>query len=162
MITAKEIRHALRKLVEENVGLPYEVSFNRIEKSSKSYVWIDLRMTKKNIDGAYFDWNIGVDIQVILHPDDYAAISYDDLWDIADKFTSAIMPCLKIETEDGLEENTRYVTIQNFNAYVVDDVLHYEFNLDFTDYVQSDKYEGKDYDVMENLELDLDRGSIHD
>ena len=34
-------------------------------------------------------------------------------------------------------------------------MLHYEFVLDFTDYVQSDEYEGIAYDLMQNLEVNL-------
>ena len=156
MITAKEIRHALVALVTKKAGLPYKVSFNHVEKSNQSYLWIDLSLTKSSIDKAYFQWSINVDIVVILIPDDYTAIEHDDLWAISDKLTAAIMPCIEIETEDGDRSKTRYVTVQNFNSYVVDDILHYEFNLDFTDYVQSDEYEGLDYDFMRNLEMQFD------
>ena len=55
------------------------------------------------------------------------------------------------------KSKTRYVTVQSFNSYIVDDILHYEFALDFTDYVQSDEYEGLEYDLMENLEVNLNK-----
>lgn len=162
MITAKEIRHALKVLVTEKAGLPYNVSFNHVEKSSESYVWIDLGLTKSSIDKAYFQWSINVDIAVILIPNYYTAVEHDDLWEISDKLTAAIMPCVEIETEDGDRSKTRYVTVQNFSSYVVDDILHYEFNLDFTDYVRSDAYEGLGYDFMENLEMQFDDWKMKD
>lgn len=155
MITAKEIRHALKILVTDKAKLPYAVSFNHVEKSNRSYIWIDLNVKKTSIDKAYFQWLIGVDIQVVLFPDEYAAISHDDLWAISDKLTAAVMPYIEIETEDHDKTKTRFITIQNFNSYVVDEILHYEFNLDFTDYVQSDEYEGADYDLMQILELEF-------
>ena len=155
MITAKEIRHALRFLVAEKAQIPYEVSFNFFEKPKQSYVWIDVRPTKSSIDNAYFQWSIDVDIQVILLPDEYTFVEHDELWAISDKLTSAVMPCVEIETEDEDKSKTRYVTVQSFNSYIVDEILHYEFNLDFTDYAQSDEYEGLAYDLMENLELNF-------
>ena len=155
MITAKEIRHALKILVTDKAKLPYAVSFNHVEKSNQSYIWIDLNPKKSSIDTAYFQWTINVDIQVILFPDEYTAINADDLWAISDKLTAAVMPYVEIETEDHDKTKTRYITVQTFNSYIVDEILHYEFNLDFTDYVQSDEYEGLDYDFMQNLELNL-------
>ena len=160
MITAREIRHALKELIEKKAGLPYDVSFNRIEKSEKSYIWIDLRHLKNSIDDAYFQRTIGVDINVILFPDDYATVIHDDLWDIADKLTVAVMPCVKIETEDGNKSKNRYITVQDFSTYIVDDVLHYEFKLEFTDYVPSNKYEETEYELMENLDIDLKEETV--
>ncbi len=155
MITAKEIRHALKVLVNDKAKLPYAVSFNHVEKSNQSYIWIDLNSKKTSIDKAYFQWSINVDIQVILFPDEYTAINADDLWEISDKLTTAVMPYVEIETEDNDKTKTRYTTVYTFNSYIVDEILHYEFNLDFTDYVQSDEYEGLDYNLMQNLKFNL-------
>ncbi len=153
MITATDIRKAFVKLIQEKAQLPYKVHFNYISKSNESYVWVELQPRKINWDKVYFQWVINVDIQVILFPSNHAEIKHTDLWDISDALTRVIMPCLEIETIG----NTRYITVQDANTYIVDDILHYEFALDFTDYVQSDEYEGLEYDLMENLEVKLNK-----
>ena len=147
-ITAKDIRAAFVDLIHNKAQIPYDVHFNHVNKSTTSYVWVELQMRKSSWDIAFFQWSIDVDIQVILSPDDYAVVKYTGLWEIADSLTKSIMPCMQIKD--------RFITIQEFNSNVVDDVLHYEFNLDFTDYVQSDEYEGVGYELMQELNLDLE------
>lgn len=149
MITTKDIRKAFVTLINEKAQIPYKVHFNHINKSNESYIWVELQVRKANWDKAYFQRIIDVDIQVILFPSNYAEVKHTDLWDIADSLTQVIMPCLQIKD--------RFITVQNENAHIVDDVLHYEFVLDFTDYAQSDEYEGLLYDLMENLEVKLNK-----
>lgn len=147
LITAADIRKAFVDLINNEANIPYEVHFNNVNKSNDSYVWVDLHEHKTSLDEAYFQWNISVDIQVIIFPSQFANVKHTDLWDISDALTGAIMPCLKIKD--------RFITIQEFDSYIIDDVLHYEFSMDFTDYVKSFKYEGSNYDLMQNLELAL-------
>lgn len=153
MITATDIRTAFVTLINEKAQIPYKVHFNYMSKSNESYVWVELQPRKINWDKVYFQWVINVDIQVILFPSNHAEIKHTDLCNISDALTRAIMPCLEIETTG----NARHITVQDANAYIVDDILHYEFALDFTDYVQSDEYEGLEYDLMENLEVNLNK-----
>ena len=162
MITTREIRHALTKVIRTNAKLSYKVFFEHVSKSRESYVFVDLTPKKTTIDKVYFQWNINVDISVVLVPDEYGLVSHDDLWDISDKLTAAIMPTVTIETEDGDKSKTRYATVQDFNSYIVDDILHYEFVLDFTDYVRSDEYEGLDYEFMRDLEIQFDDWKLED
>ena len=149
MITATDIRKAFVKLIQEKAQLPYKVHFNYISKSNESYVWVELQPRKINWDKVYFQWVINVDIQVILFPSNHAEIKHTDLWNISDALTRVIMPCFHVKD--------RFITVQDLNSYIVDDILHYEFALDFTDYVQSDEYEGLEYDLMENLEVNLNK-----
>ena len=147
MLTGKDIRASLTDLINEKAGIPYDVYFNHVNKSDTSYVWVNMSARKQSWDEVYFQRIIDVDIQVILFPDTYANVKHTDLWDISDALTQAIMPCLKIKD--------RFITVQDFHSDIVDDVLHYEFSLDFTDYVRSAKYEGAEYELMMNLELNL-------
>lgn len=147
MITAEDFETAFVDLIHKNARLPYDVSLDYIGNAKDSYIWVELQARKTNWDAAYFQWAINVDIQVILTPDDYAVVKYTGLWDIADSLTKAIMPCMRIKD--------RFITVQDFNASIIDDVLHYEFNLDFTDYVQNDEYEGAEYELMQDLKLDF-------
>ena len=162
MITAREIRHALTKVIQTNAKLPYKVFFEHVSKSGESYVFVDLMPKKTTIDKVYFQWNINVDINVVLIPDEYALVQKEDLWDISDRLMAAIMPTVIIETEDGDKSKTRYATVQDFNSYIVDDILHHEFVLDFTDYVRSDEYEGLDYEFMQDLEIQFDDWKMRD
>ena len=146
-ITAKDIRAAFVELIQGKAQIPYEIHFNHVNKSTASYVWVEFQMKKSSWDAALFQRSIDVDIHVILNPDDYAVVKYTGLWDISDSLTKAIMPCVQIKD--------RFITVYEFNSHIVDDVLHYEFNLDFTDYVQSDEYEGVGYELMQELSLNL-------
>ena len=150
MLTVSEIQTALCKLVTDNTDIE-DVWFDYVnypsEDEIQDYVWIELRPNKKSFDGAYYQRTIAVDMQVVLKPDEYDEVSRTRLYEIIDCFDTAIMPCLQIKD--------RFITVQDFNANIVDSVLHYEFVLDFTDYVQSDEYEGIAYDLMQNLEVNL-------
>lgn len=148
MITAKDIRSALVDLINNQARIPYDVHFNLVNKSKESYIWVKLQMRKYDWDMAYFQRSIDVDIHVILVPDAHATVKHTELWDIADALTATIMPSMQIKD--------RFVTIQDTSSYIVDDVLHYEFNLDFTDYVQNDEYEEIGYELMQELNLNLD------
>lgn len=145
MLKAEDFQKALVNLVEKI--LPYNVSFDFVEEPDESYVWIDIKPRKKSWDKVYFQRILEIEIQVILIPDDFGIIKHSELWKIIDKLDAAIMPCIKIKD--------RFITVQDFKSYIVDDILHYEFALDFTDYVPNDEHEGNDYDLMENLEMKL-------
>ena len=97
-----------------------------------------------------FSTNTGdIDIQVVLMPDELGNVSRTELLDINDKLDAAIMPC--VQAED------RFITVQNFKSNIIDEVLHYEFTLDFTDYIPNGKYDGSDYGLMESMEVDLNK-----
>ena len=54
MLTNEDIQVALVNLVKINAALPYPVHFNRVRKSDKSYIWIEIRASKKSFDSVYF------------------------------------------------------------------------------------------------------------
>lgn len=149
MLTAKDFREALVNLIKVKAKLPYRVHFNHVNKSNQSYIWIDVRPQKRSWDKVYFQRILVIDIRVILFPDNNAEVKHTDLMDISDALDMAIMPCFQIKD--------RFITIQEFSSHIFDDVLHYEFTLDFTDYIPSDEYEGLAYGLMQNLEVDLNK-----
>lgn len=149
MITAKNLRKALKNLVSVKAGLPYKVWFDYVQKSNHSYIWIDIQPRKDSWDSVYFQRILDIDIQVVLMPDELGNVSRTELLDINDKLDAAIMPCVQVED--------RFITVQNFKSNIIDEVLHYEFTLDFTDYLPNGKYDGSDYGLMENLEVDLNK-----
>lgn len=149
MLTAKDFREALVDLIRVKARLPYKVHFNHVNKSNESYVWIELNPQKRSWDSVYFQRIMNVEIHVILFPDTHAEVKHTNLMEISDALDAAIMPCFHIKD--------RFITVQEFNSHIFDDVLHYEFALDFTDYVPNDEYEGLSYELMQNLEVDLNR-----
>lgn len=151
MLTAKDFREALINLIQVKARLPYDVHFNHVNKSKKSYIWIELRPQKTSWDKVYFQRVLNVYIYAILLPDKNAEIKHTDLMDISDALDKAIMPCFQIKD--------RFITVQEFSSHIFDDVLHYDFTLDFTDCVPSDEYEGLSYELMGNLEADLNKGT---
>ena len=102
-------------------------------------------------DRVYYQRAISVDMHFVLKPDDFGEISRTELYEIVDQMDAAIMPCLQIKD--------RFITIQDCVASIIDGVLHYEIVLDFTDYVQSDEYEGLAYELMQHLKLNLNDGA---
>ena len=79
MLTNEDIQAALVNLLKINAALPYPVYFNRVRKSDKSYIWIEIRASKKSFDSVYFQRVLAIDIQVVLMPDEYAEVKYTDL-----------------------------------------------------------------------------------
>ena len=151
MLTSKDFREALVNLIKNKAKLPYRVHFNHVNKSDESYIWVEIRPRKQSWDNVYFQRTINVDIHVILFPDENAEVKHTDLTAISDALDTAIMPCFQIKD--------RFITVQEFGSHIFDDVLHYEFTLDFTDFVPNDEYEGLNCELMRNLEVDLNRGT---
>lgn len=151
LLTAKDFRKALCDLIKIKANLPYDVFFNHVNDSGESYVWINVQPQKRSWDTAYFQRIINVDISVVLVPDKFTEVKHEELMDISDELDKAIMPCLQIRD--------RFINVQEFNSHIFDDILHYEFVLDFTDCIPSDEYEGLSYELMKNLEADLNRGT---
>ena len=148
MITAEEFQTELRKLLEEKMPeFEGKISFDFVEEPDESYIWIDVKTRKKSWDKVYFQRIFEIDIQVILLPDNFGIIKRSELWKITDKLDAAIMPCIKIKD--------RFITVQEFNSYIFDEILHYEFVLDFTDYVPND--DCSNYELMKKLEVDLNK-----
>lgn len=154
MLTVTEIQTALTDLVAQNTKIE-DVWFERVNYPSEDevndYVWIELRPSKTNFDRVYYQRAISVDMHFVLKPDDFGEISRTELHEIVDQMDAATMQCLQIKD--------RFITIQDCIASIIDGVLHYEFVLDFTDYVQSDEYEGLAYELMQHLKLNLNDGA---
>ena len=153
MLTVSKIQKALTNLVTQNTEIE-DVWFDRVnypsEDEVQDYVWIELRPSKKSFDKVYYQRTIAVNMHFVLKPDNNGEISRTKLYELIDELDAAIMPCLQIKD--------RFITIQDFASTIIDGVLHYEFTLDFTDYMQSDEYEGLAYELMQDLKLNLNNG----
>ena len=142
MITAQEIRAAIADLLKNKAGLPYEVHFNNNKESSKSYFFVTITSRRKTFDRVYYERFLTVDCQLRLLPDEFNTIRRTELYSAADALDTAICPVIKIKD--------RHVTVLNTRSRIVDDILHYEFDLDFADYLPIEVQP-----FMEELNLNL-------
>ena len=147
MIKSKDIRDALSDLVKIKAGLNLRVHFNHILQADEDYCWIQLKPSKRDEGGDYFQRTIRVDIEVVLKPDEFGEVKHTDLYDIVDALDEATHPVIKILD--------RYITIIDCVAHIFDEILHYEFLLDFTDYIAQLETEGDATEFMQELTLTL-------
>ena len=142
MIEMKDIRAALVNLLKNKAGLGYEVHFDNVKEASKSYVYITITSKRTTRDRVYYDRVLTVDIQLRLLPDKFIRTHRNELYDAADKLDKTIRPVIQIFD--------RFITVQEVRNRIVDDILHYEFELDFTDYLPEEQLP-----FMENLEANM-------
>ena len=142
MIAMQEIRAALVQLLKEKAGLPYEVHFNNNQESSKSYFFVEITSRRRTFDRVYYERFLVVDCQLRLLPDKHDRINVGELHAAMDALDMAIAPIFQVRD--------RYITVLNIRSRIVDDILHYEFDLDFADYQPIDTPP-----FMENLDMDL-------
>lgn len=147
MIKSTDIRDAISDLIKIKAGLNLKVYFNHVLDSSESYAWVRLRPARRDEGHDYFQRRISVDISVVLVPDEYAEIKHTELLDIADALDEA--------THGYIQILDRNVTIYDTNVHIFDDILHYEFVLEFADYVTSQPTDTgfEEYDKMEELHV---------
>lgn len=154
MIAMQEIRSALSSLLKEKANFPYEVHFDNVKESSKSYFYIEISSKRRTFDPIYYERSLSIDIQLRLLPDKHDRIHRSELYDAEDKLDSVIRPVIKIRD--------RYITVLDVNSRIFGDILHYEFKLEFADYLpvpQPDFMENLDMDMglsTENLKLELE------
>lgn len=150
MITAKEIRTAFADVLKAN--FPYEVHFDRVQKSDVSYFYVKLVPSRANtFSRVYLDRVLDVEIQFVPLPNKNLRVKKSDIYDVADKLTAIFLPVFKI--------GKRYITINDSRSNIVDDILHYTFSLDFTDNFDVSEFGEGEY--AEHLDLKLSGKNFH-
>jgi len=124
VITAVELRAAINTLLKKHFPA-YKVHFDNVERANQSYFYVWLSPRSKTIDRVYYDRTIDIDIQLVLLKDCKGRVKRSLLYDAIDKLDVALRPVLQI--------GDRFITISSTNSVIVDEILHYEFSLDFTD-----------------------------
>lgn len=142
MIAMKEIRATLTNVLKNKAGFTYEVHFDTVKESSKSYFYIEISSRRKTFDPVYYERFLTIDIQLRLLPDEFNRVHRSELYDAEDKLDSTIRPVVQVRD--------RYITVQDVRSRIIDGILHYQFNLDFADYLPIEIPP-----FMENLDLDL-------
>ena len=138
MLTAVQIRNAIAGVLKANFPT-YKVHYDNVEKATHDYFYVELAPRRTTVDREYYDRSTGIDIQLVLLPDKLNRIHRATLYDAIDTLDSAIRPVLQI--------GDRYITIRGNSSVIVDDILHYEFSLDFTDCLPSQE----SYELMQEL-----------
>ncbi len=144
MVKSSLIRDALSDLIKIKADLPLKVFFNHTNNSGESYAWIKLIPARRDEGFGRFQRKIRVIIQVVLAPDGNAEVKHTDLYDIADKLDEAT--CGYIQIGD------RFITIYETEARIFDDILSYEFLLDFTDCLDTSS-DAEKYELMQELHM---------
>lgn len=141
MISLVNIRDSMASLLKSGFA-DWKVHFDNVERPCAPYFYIELSPRAKSLDDVYSERRIAVNIAVILPQNRAGRVSRKDLFDVADKLDGLIRPVFKVED--------RAITIAEANSVIVDDILHYYFELNFVDAV-----EVAPVDKMEELEFDL-------
>ena len=141
MISLVNIRDSMASLLKSGFA-DWKVHFDNVERPCAPYFYIELSPRAKSLDDVYSERRIAVNIAAILPQNRAGRVSRKDLFDVADKLDGLIRPVFKVED--------RVITITEANSVIVDDILHYYFELNFVDAV-----EVAPVDKMEELEFDL-------
>ena len=141
MISLLDIRDSMASLLKSGFA-DWKVHFDNVERPCAPYFYIELSPRAKSLDDVYSERRIAVNIAAILPQNRAGRVSRKDLFDVADKLDGLIRPVFKVED--------RAITITEANSVIVDDILHYYFELNFVDAV-----EVAPVDKMEELEFDL-------
>lgn len=143
MIKSRDIRDALADLIKIKADLRLKVFFNHVNNAVDDYVWIKLIPARRDEGFGRFQRKIRVIMQVVLAPNG-GEVKHTDLYDIADKLDEAT--CGYIQIGD------RFITIYDTEARIFDDILTYEFLLDFTDCIDTSS-DAEKYQFMRELHL---------
>lgn len=150
MIKSSDIRDALADLVKVKAALPLKVFFNHVNNTSEDYVHIRLRPARRDEGFGRFQRKIRVIMQVVLAPDG-GEVKHTDLYDIADALDEAT--CGYIQILD------RAITIYDTDARIFDNILTYEFLLDFTDCIETAR-DAERYELMRELQLIVNNDDV--
>ena len=145
MITNAEIRDALAVMIKNRAELNLEVYYNQVVDAANDYAWIQLTPERTDRGYDYFVRRVQVDINVVLAPKT-GIVKHTDLLNVADALDAATHGYTKIKD--------RAVTIYDTHAHIFDDILHYEFKLEFCDTIASLPEELEEYNYGNELKTD--------
>lgn len=142
MITNLELRKALVDFLRKQTGLTYEVHFNRNEDSKESYFYVEFSEDRTTVDSVYYEREIDVQVSLVLRPDKFDRVDLNILRNAADSLANTLRPIFYVED--------RCITIHDTHSRIVDGILHFDFKLEFADYLPEPECE-----EMDELEIDF-------
>lgn len=146
MITLREIKAAIVNVLKTKYP-ECRVHFDNVEKSDAPYFYVELMPTATTVDDVYSDRLIQVDVTYIHPKDAMGRVNRTAVYDVADTLDRTIRPVLVIMD--------RHITILDAEMTVVDDILHYIFNLDFRDAWTDEEAGRVQYELMQSMQLQV-------
>lgn len=141
MIKLADIREAMAGLLK-SVFSGWKVHFDDVERPHAPYFYVELEQRTKSFDEVYSERSISVVISAMLPQDRAGRVSRSELLDVLETLDELIRPVFYVKN--------RAITVLDGRSVIVDDILHYYFDLNFVDAVKR-----KPHDRMEELEITL-------
>lgn len=146
MITLREIKAAIVNVLKTKYP-ECRVHFDNVEKSDAPYFYVEFMPTATTVDDLFSDRLIQVDITYIHPKDAMGRVSRTAVFEVADALDKVFRPVLAVKD--------RHITILDAEMTLVDDILHYIFNLDFRDNFEDAA--GIQYELAQHLELEINK-----
>ncbi|KMO87226.1 hypothetical protein AB840_04145 [Megasphaera cerevisiae DSM 20462] len=153
MITLRTIKATIIAVLKTKYP-DYKVHFDNVEKSDAPYFYVEMRPTANTWDRIISERIIQIDIQFIPLLDKYGRADRNILYDMADSMEVMFRPVFRIED--------RYITVLEAETTFFDEILHYIFNLDFADAFTSEEIGGIQYELMQQLGLELNGQELNE
>ena len=131
-----------------------KVHFDNVEKPENApYFYVEFTTSiHQTLDETYTDRIIQVDVTYVHPKDAKGRVDRSAVFDVGDALDLMFRPYLQV--------GDRYSTILSAETTMVDDVLHYIFDLQFTD-AWTDEEVGKIRgELMQSLEFQLNRADL--
>lgn len=146
MITLREIKAAIVNVLKTKYP-ECKVHFDNVEKSDAPYFYVEFMPTATTVDDLFSDRLIQVDITYIHPKNAMGRVSRTAVFEVADALDKVFRPVLAVKD--------RHITILDAEMTIVDDILHYIFNLDFRDNFED---AGRiQYELAQHLELEINK-----
>lgn len=125
-----------------------KVHFDNVEKSDAPYFYVEFTTSiHQTIDETYSDRTIQVDVTYIHPKDAKGRVDRSAVFDVGDALDTLFRPVLQV--------GDRYITILSAETTMIDDVLHYIFDLQFTDAWTDEEVGYIRGELMQSLGLQL-------
>lgn len=144
MITLADIRKAITTALKSKFQ-NIKVFFDDVENSTDDYFYIEFTPKSKTIDDIYTNKIIKIDIDYVLALDENKKIDRRKLQDSIPEIDMLFRPIFRVKD--------RAFTVLETSTTIVDEILHFSFELDFVDCLNDDEFEGINYELMQNLEM---------
>ena len=141
MISLLDIRDAMAALLKSAYP-DWKVHFDNVERPHAPYFYVELEQRMRSVDDVCSERSISVVISAVLPQDRAGRVSRRKLFELTDMLDGLIRPVFHVRD--------RAITVLDGRSTIVDDILHYYFDLNFVDAV-----EVAHVDKMEELEFDL-------
>ncbi len=140
MLRLVDIKRAIAELIRQHWPESM-VHFDHLDKAAMPYFYVEFTdVTQTTLDEVGLERRMQIDITYCPAP--RRKSQRNDLYLMGDKLDLIFRPVLQIQD--------RYLTLQEAEIAVHDDVLHYIFELNFADAVEMEET----YELMQKLAID--------